>query len=852
MFRNFSVQNGREKYLEAFLLGFGCLIASLLPIMIADKGYFIYSGDYNAQQITFYRLVNDAVRGGQFGWSWYTDLGSDLMTSYSFYLFASPFFWITTILPKGLITLSMPFLLAAKHGLASMTAYAYIRRFVRCKRSALIGGLLYSFSGFQIFNIFFNHFQDVTAFFPLMLIAMEENINRGRKGVFAVTVAFMAMLNYYFFTGQAVFLGIYYLCRMNCPDFRTSWKKFAGLVFEAVAGTMIAAVILLPSALAITGNYRVSERLYGLNMVTYNDRTLIPRIIQTFFMPADPPANPNLFKSDYEKWASIGGYFPLFSMAGVFAFFKSHRKHWASRLSIICIICAFIPILNSAFYTFNASYYARWYYMPILIFAMMTSVSIDEEDSELFSGWKICAAALAVFGLISLLPTKNSSGKLKFFSFPADFGYFWATMIAAVCGLILCGILLARRKEGKSFRTPAVILTAAASVGCTMTMLLYAACSIPSAHNYIDGVLHGKDRIEEPVSSDNFFRIDTSEDCDNDPMVWGLPTMRTFHSVVSTSIMDFYNTIGIQRDVASRADTSHYTLRGLFSVKYYYREIGDNLTYEEIKSLPPSSSSSSKKDDKGPDDSNIPELLPGFEYIGDNGFYEIYENKLWVPMGFGYSSYISESKAENMKNSDLEAHLLDSLILSDEQAEKYSDILKPVVIPDKSPLDKKAYRQRCLELQQNCSSSFTYDSKGFSSDIELDSPQLVFFSVPYSEGWSAEVNGESVDVEKVSYGFMAVRAEAGKNTIVFRYHTPGLKEGTVISLAGIMILAIYLVICLINKNSPGDKGPRHYYCYKSGLKINAGEEYFRQIRTVSNTHHTEEFNDASRRKDNQE
>ena len=365
-----------ELYFKAFAAGFVCLLLSLLPVMVVEKGYFIYSGDYNAQQINFYHTANTAVRNGQFGWHWFTDLGSDFMTSYSFYLFGSPFFWLSTILPAGAVTYAMPFLLALKHGLATLTAYAYIRRFVRSKEAALTGGLLYAFSGFQVYNIFFNHFQDVTAFFPLTLIAMEEHINRGRKGVFALSVALMALLNYYFFAGQVIFLILYYLFRMPAQDFHTNRKKFASLAFEAVAGGLIASAILLPSALAIFGNDRLNERLYGRDMLLYTDDTIIPRVIQSFFMPPDPPANPNLFHSGYAKWASIGGYLPLFSMTGFYAFIKGKRKHWASRLSLFLIVCAFVPCLNCAFQAFNGYYYARWFYMPILIFAMMRTPTL--------------------------------------------------------------------------------------------------------------------------------------------------------------------------------------------------------------------------------------------------------------------------------------------------------------------------------------------------------------------------------------------------------------------------------------------------------------------------------------------
>ena len=107
---------------------------------------------------------------------------------------------------------------SVKHGIAAMTAYAYIQRFVRSRNAALIGGLLYAFSGFQLFNLFFNHFQDVTAFFPLLLIAMEESINQNRKGVFALAVALMGCINYFFFTGQAVFGWILFELNSGCGD----------------------------------------------------------------------------------------------------------------------------------------------------------------------------------------------------------------------------------------------------------------------------------------------------------------------------------------------------------------------------------------------------------------------------------------------------------------------------------------------------------------------------------------------------------------------------------------------------------------------------------------------------------
>lgn len=824
----------KEKYLLAFLLGFLALAATLLPIVIVNGGYFIYCGDYNAQQIPFYNMANDTVRSGGFGWNWLTDLGSDFMTSYSFYLFGSPFFWLTTILPRGLVTYSMWILIGIKHGLASVTAYAYIRRFVRSKEAALIGGLLYASSGFQAYNIFFNHFHDVTALFPLMLIAMEENINNRRKGVFALIVAVMAVNNYYFFSGQVIFLILYYIFRALSPDFKTSWKKFTGLAFEAIAGTMIAGFILLPSAIAVSTNSRVSEFAYGQDMVIYFDKTLIPRIIQSLFMPPDPPACPILFGSDYEKWASIGAYLPLFSMAGVFAFAKKNKRSWASRLSLCCLVFAFIPILNSLFQAVNSYYYARWFYMPILILAMMTANALDDEESDMIFGWKICTAFVAGFAVIGMLPVEGSGKKPKFFRMPEYIPYFWILIAVAAAGLVTSMIIFRLKAKKHSYMKLSVWATFFACVISISTTAYFTAESIRYSRYYKSSVLENDNCVYEKVSEDNFFRIDISEGCDNYSMVWGLPNMRAFQSVVSSSIMDFYKSIGIDRNVASRAELDSYTLRGLFSVKYYYRDLYKAKTYSELEDESSSSEAdlhsiiSSDKDDDDTTNTNITEALPGFEYIGENGYYEYYENSLYIPMGFAYDNYISEKRAEGRTTSQRERLLLKALVLDEEQIEKYSDILTEYTSSEK--LGKNDYLNFCKEKQQMASSSFSYDSHGFESKITLDKPGLVFFSVPYSDGWSAEVNGKEADVEKVSYGFMAVKADAGESTIVFRYKTPGLDAGIIITITGIILLAGYLLLCrFVFKDKNDETKHTHFYDYTSSQKVSASQEYCEKL-----------------------
>lgn len=754
----------------AFALGFLSLIVVLLPIIIGEKGYFIYYGDYNAQQMPFYHLAAEAVKNGNFGWNWTTDLGANFIGSYAFYLIGSPFFWITAILPSSWIIHLMPFMLAVKHGVAALTAYAYIKRFVKSREAAIIGGLLYAFSGFQIFNIFFNHFQDVTALFPLMLIAMEELICNNRKGIFALTTALMAALNYFFFTGEAVFLVIYFIVRCFSKDFPATPKKFFTLLLEAIIGVMLACIILLPAALAILSNYRINEHLYGLDMVIYGDKTRIFRIIESFFMIPDAPARPNLFAEGAGKWASIGGYLPLFSMTGVIAFLKYKDGHWAKRIFIICMICAFIPILNCSFYMLNSSYYARWFFMPILIMAMMTAVVIDaknEENIPMKDGIWITAAITAAFGIISLLPVKKED-TTEFFSLTKYPVHFCIVFAIAAVSLVAVIFIAKRRKQKKLSLKRVLVLTVTACVICTASIVYFGAVSRDTALKYIDRAIDSENDVTLNVTDDNFFRLDISKNMDNYPMLWDLPNMRCFHSVVPGSVMEFYAAAGIGRDVASRPDKEHFALRGLFSVKYYFDEI--------------------RRDDN---ENNTKSPIPGFEFKEDMNGFHVFENKYFIPMGFTFDNYISRSDWEKISEENRTSVLIRAIVLEDDDVQKYDSILNELPAYEKI-VSEKDYISECEKRISSSCDTFEYDSYGFKATITSDKDNLVFFSVPFDEGFTAKVNGEETEIEMVNAGFMAVPVQAGENTIEFEYETPGLKAGGFISLAGVLLLIAYV------------------------------------------------------------
>lgn len=145
---------GVKSFVWALLLA----SAIFVPLMIYNGGYFVFLGDFNVQQIPFYRHAHDMIRSGNFFWDWKTDLGANFIGSYSFYLIFSPFFWLTLPFPSDFVPHLMGPLLILKTACAALSAYLYIKRFVSDRNWAVFGSILYAFSGFMTFNIFFNHF----------------------------------------------------------------------------------------------------------------------------------------------------------------------------------------------------------------------------------------------------------------------------------------------------------------------------------------------------------------------------------------------------------------------------------------------------------------------------------------------------------------------------------------------------------------------------------------------------------------------------------------------------------------------------------------------------------------------
>ena len=785
-----SLRRDKKKnyYLRTFLWALGLATLFFLPWMIYNNGYFFFYGDYNVQQIPFYQMIHDSVRSGNIGWSYTTDLGANIIGSYSFYMFGSPFFWLTMLFPSAAVPYLMAPMLIVKFALAALGAYTFLRRYVKNQNYAMIGSIIYAFSGFGIYNIFFNHFHEAMIAFPFMLAAVDAFIYEKRKGVLALSVFVAAIMNYYFFAGQAVFIFIYWVVRMMTGSFRMSIKEFLRFALEVILGFCAAGVILVPSVLAVIQNSRLNSFYTGWSGLVYSSEQRYFHILESFFFPPDMPAYANFTPDSNAKWASVAGWLPMYSMVGVFAFYQHKTHKWLRVLIPLLFVFAFVPVFNSMFQLFNSAYYARWFYMLTLMLSLATVISLDRTETDFKPALKltfiITAVIAALIGFMPVVNTDTKGEKTMSYGLEKYPDRFWIWVAIALAALTLVVIVLILRKEPKLYMRLSVILLSISIVGYANVLIGTGVLNSSYNKDYIiNYAINNRDKFNHIKDLKNV-RSDFYNEMDNMGMYWQIPTIQAFQSIVPGSVMDFYKSVGVERTVGSRPKTDVYAIRSFLSCKYLF----DN-----------------KKDSKQFATNPTYNLMPGWKLLESKNHYDVYENEYFIPYGFTYDTYVTQKEYDEVTEANRSKLLLKSVVLTEEQAKKY-----PFLKHD-DQLEEYAYSQTeyfkdCEERRKLTCSSVRFENNQITAKIKTGgSDELVFFSIPYEGGWSATVNGKSVEIEKVNVGFMAVKVPGNTNGVIrFTYQTPGLTAGLIVTGISVIFFAAYMILWKTKKKENED------------------------------------------------
>jgi len=203
-------------------------------------------------------------------------------------------------------------------------------------------------------------------------------------------------------------------------------------------------LLLFPAVLSLLQNPRTIDLSSGWGFLAYAKVQQYLAILLSWILPPDSPYLTSVWSEGVIKWTSMTAYLPLCSLAGAMAYWRSRKADSKKRIVAVCAVCALVPVLNSAFYALNSSYYARWYYMPTLILAAMTVNALEDPDVDLDApargiGWIMLATLV-----FAVVPVRDDTTGTWSFGVLKNPEQFFVVLGFGLLGLMLyrylCGI----------------------------------------------------------------------------------------------------------------------------------------------------------------------------------------------------------------------------------------------------------------------------------------------------------------------------------------------------------------------------------------------------------------------------
>lgn len=106
-----------------------------------------------------------------------------------------------------------------------------------------------------------------------------------------------------------------------------------------------------------------------------------------------------------------------------------------------------------------------------------------------------------------------------------------------------------------------------------------------------------------------------------------------------------------------------------------------------------------------------------------------------------------------------------------------------------------SFDSRVSDLKKTPVDNLELGTNEITCSLAANKEEALFLSIPYSEGWSATVDGEPVEIKRANTGFMALELQPGQHEVRLTFMTPGLATGACASGMGIALLVVIAIGC---------------------------------------------------------
>lgn len=251
-----------KQYIHSFckrhklgLLSFFIPLFTLLVIFAARRIYpfgdesFLHSDMYHQYMPFFSELMHKLKNGEDLYYSWNIGLGSNFLALFVYYL-ASPFNWLTALVPESLLMEFMSYLIIVKISACGLTFGIYLRRHFHTKSCmTVLFSTFYALSGFIAAYNWDIMWLDNVILAPLIILGLERLVLQKKYLLYCITLALSILSNYYISIMICIYLVLYFIVLVAThPDRLKAIFPFTG--YSLLAGGL-SGVLLIPELFAL-------------------------------------------------------------------------------------------------------------------------------------------------------------------------------------------------------------------------------------------------------------------------------------------------------------------------------------------------------------------------------------------------------------------------------------------------------------------------------------------------------------------------------------------------------------------------------------------------------------------------
>ena len=811
--------------------------------------------DLGQQYVDFFSYYQDTLlhHPEQLFYSFSKSIGGEMVSLWAYYLL-SPFNLLFLLIPSSAIAMGVSLLIFLK--LVSCTVSFAVLLDVKFKQrnwTTLLFALSYGFMSYLSANQFNVMWLDALIGLPLIILGVDALLQKRNPLYYVFPLSLTILSNYY--TGYMIclFLGLYfpyaYLTANDSFSWKSFIKQFGRFIVYSVLSVGLIMVILLPTFYSLLGSKGTATTIAWSLKSEYNPLLMASKLfIGSFDFHEMQKGYPNIFVGSLAMFSFLC-YFKEKKIA------RSQRLY-ALFIAIVLLISFNIEMFDKLWhagqlpnwYSYRFSFLFSFWMVFLgyqwtlkktavgiletfvyFFLVLATSIGFILFPKDYLQGWQIALgfglSMGILYGLILIGRGKRAHQKflisfvviellLNSIITLSRLGYVmnseftayqsslqnWSTILLPAENEFYRSEKTMLRSKNDSLQVPTYGVSHFSSTFEKETEKFFDAIGVRQGTAYVN-YSNGTLLTDALLGIKNTF-IETTDATYNER--WERKDLEDFSTIASFDeghIVTNPNTLSIAYPMKAilksmKVPTNHpitmqnqlaNALSGTTSPKNIFTRVSYETTFENISGSPVVYQRIQLKDN-----TQVGTITLTFTPETDDPIYlelagTMGEEDLEMTLnGEPYAFYPVQSKpvllsvAKNQKDQPQTLRIT----VKDEGFEFSKLNLYSL---NTSLLNERLEQTKAQELKLE-----TFSATHFSGTIDVFEDSTVLTTIPYSTGWKVWVDGQEVETYKILDSLLGYTISKGTHRIEYRYTTPFLLEGSLVSLASLLLLSLIL------------------------------------------------------------